>query len=258
VSVASRPAPAAGPATLLDIDAVTSAHLHDVCFAVRPGEVVGIAGITGSGREVILSTIFGGLTRNGGTVRVAGAPVRAGHPHLGIAAGMAYLPPDRKTAGVPEQSARENLMLADLRPHWRWPRLSRRGERAEAQDWFRRLNVRPGDSVERPLSSFSGGNQQKILFAKWLRVKPRVLLLDEPTQGVDIATKADLHKEILAVADDGSCVVVSSSETDELIAVCHRILVMRGGRIVGTLSGKDKTVINLSHTSLGAGAGERA
>jgi ribose transport system ATP-binding protein len=259
VNVASHTTPPAGTPALLEIDAVNSEHLHDVCFEVRPGEVVGFAGITGSGREVILSTVFGGLPRPSGTVRVAGALLKAERPDLGIAAGLAYLPPDRKTAGaVLEHTARENLMLADLTLHWRWPRLSLRGERAEARSWFRRLSVRPGDDVERLLSSFSGGNQQKILFGKWLRVQPKVLLLDEPTQGVDIATKADLHKEILAVADAGACAVVSSSDTDELIAVCHRILVMRGGRIAGTLRGKDKTVVNLSHMSFGADAGEPA
>lgn len=259
VNVASHTAPPAGTPALLEIDRVNSEHLHDVCFEVRPGEVVGIAGITGSGREVILSTLFGGLLRHSGTVRVAGTPLEAGRPDLAIAAGMAYLPPDRKTAGgVLELTARENLMLADLRSHWRWPRLSRRAERDEALNWFRRLSVRPGDDVERPLSSFSGGNQQKILFGKWLRVKPKVLLLDEPTQGVDIATIADLHKEILDAADAGACVVVTSSDTDELIAVCHRILVMRGGRIAGTLSGKDKTVVNLSRASFGADARKSA
>jgi ribose transport system ATP-binding protein len=185
-------------------------------------------------------------------VRVDGAEVRRGRPDLSIAAGMAYLPPDRKTSGgLIGLSARENLMLADLGKHWRFPRLSRRSERTESATWFQRLSVRPGDDVERPLSSFSGGNQQKILFGKWLRTGPRVLLLDEPTQGVDIATKAELHKEILAAAEAGACVVVSSSDTEELIAICHRILVMRHGRVVGTLSGKDKTVVNLSHTSFG-------
>jgi ribose transport system ATP-binding protein len=255
ISVASHAAPPAGAPALLEVDGVSSEHLRDVCFEARRGEVVGIAGITGSGREVILSTVFGGLPRQSGTVRVAGAPLKAGRPDLGIAAGMAYLPPDRGTSGgLAGHTARENLMLADLKSHWRWPRLSGRAERDEAQSWFRRLNVRPAGGVEHPLSSFSGGNQQKILFGKWLRVQPKVLLLDEPTQGVDIATKADLHKEILAVAGAGACVVVSSSDTDELVAVCHRILVMRGGRIAGMLSGKDKTVVNLSLTSFGADA----
>jgi ribose transport system ATP-binding protein len=138
--------------------------------------------------------------------------------------------------------------------HWRWPKISRRAERSETSTWFTRLNVRPATGIEQPLSSFSGGNQQKILFGKWLRLDPKVLLLDEPTQGVDIATKAALHKEILAAADAGACAVVSSSDAGELIAVCHRILVMRDGRIAATLIGKDRTMANLTRASLGSGA----
>jgi ribose transport system ATP-binding protein len=156
---------------------------------------------------------------------------------------------------VSGQTARENLVLAKLRVHWRWPKISRRAERSETRAWFSRLNVRPVTGIEQPLSSFSGGNQQKILFGKWLRLDPKVLLLDEPTQGVDIATKAALHKEILAAVDAGACAVVSSSDAGELIAVCHRILVMREGRIAVTLIGKDRTMANMTRASLGTGAG---
>jgi ribose transport system ATP-binding protein len=252
VDVAHFNPPSSDAPTVLDVRGVTSAQLTEIDLAVRAGEVVGIAGITGSGRETILSTIFGGVPRATGSVEVDSAHVKPGRPDLSIGAGVAYLPPDRKISGaLIGMTARENLMLADLHRHWKFPRLSRKGERNESATWFRRLSVRPGDDVERLLSSFSGGNQQKILFGKWLRTGPRVLLLDEPTQGVDIATKAELHKEILGAAEAGACVVVSSSDTEELIAICHRILVMRNGRIVGTLSGKDKTVVNLSHTSFG-------
>jgi ribose transport system ATP-binding protein len=254
VDVAHFGTPQSDAPTVLDVRGVTSVHVTEIDLGAKVGEVVGIAGITGSGRETILSTIFGGMSRATGTVTVDGQSIKAGRPELSIAAGVAYLPPDRKLSGaLLGLSARENLMLADLGRHWRFPRLSLKGERKECKTWFGRLSVRPGDDVERPLSSFSGGNQQKILFGKWLRTGPRVLLLDEPTQGVDIATKAELHKEILAAAEAGACVVISSSDTEELIAVCHRILVMREGRIVGTLSGKDKTVVNLSHTSFGTG-----
>ena len=252
VDVSSHDAPGGDAPVLLAIDSLNSLELDNVSFKVKRGEVVGIAGITGSGRESILATVFGGLPRIAGSVRVSDIRVPAERPDLSIGAGVAYLPSDRKISGsIVNSSARENLMLADLTKHWKFPKISRKEERAEARGWFESLSVRPSDSVERPLSAFSGGNQQKILFGKWMRTAPRVLLLDEPTQGVDIATKAELHKQILAAADSGACVVVSSSDTEELISVCHRILVMRHGRIVGTLSGKDKTVINLSHTSFG-------
>jgi ribose transport system ATP-binding protein len=244
------PPPADAP-VVLALDEVSNGRLHRVSFTVRRGEVVGIAGITGSGREAILPAIFGGEARFGGSVRAAGVELPAGRPDLSVAAGVAYLPPERARSGVRGETARENLVLAGLKKHWRWPRLSRRGERAEAGTWFQRLNVRPPGAVEQPLSSFSGGNQQKILFGKWLRLGPKVLLLDEPTQGVDIATKAALHKEILAAAEAGSCAVVSSSDVGELIAVCHRILVMRDGRVAGELTGKDRTMNNLTHESFG-------
>jgi ribose transport system ATP-binding protein len=258
VNVSSHQAPGADAPVLLSIDSLNSAELDNVSFEVRQGEVVGIAGITGSGRESILATVFGGLPRVSGSVRVGDGTIRAERPDLSIGAGVAYLPSDRKTSGsIVDSSARENLMLAGLTKHWTFAKISRKGERAEAMTWFKRLSVRPGDTVERPLSAFSGGNQQKILFGKWMRIVPRVLLLDEPTQGVDIATKAELHKQILAAADAGACIVVSSSDTEELIAVCHRILVMRHGRIVGTLSGKDKTVVNLSHTSFGTSEAQK-
>jgi ribose transport system ATP-binding protein len=258
VDVELHVTPPAEAPTMLEVEHLTSVYLTEVDLEVRRGEVIGIAGITGSGREVLLSTIFGGTPCAAGTVRIDGVPLRPGRPDLAIGAGVAYLPPDRKVSGaVIELSARENLMLADLRQHWRWPLLSRKRERKECTTWFRRLTVRPADA-ERPLSAFSGGNQQKVLFGKWLRIGPKVLLLDEPTQGVDIATKAALHKEILAAAEAGACVVVSSSDTEELIAVCHHILVMRHGRSVGMLSGKDKTVVNLSHMSLGSVRAEAA
>jgi ribose transport system ATP-binding protein len=258
VDVEHRVPPSADAPTILKVENLTSAELTEVDLDVRRGEVVGIAGITGSGREVILSTIFGGTPRAVGAVHIDGTPLKPGRPDLSIAAGVAYLPPDRKVSGaLLGLSARENLMLADLSKHWRWPRLSRKRERHESQTWFKRLSIRPGD-VERPLSAFSGGNQQKVLFGKWLRTGPKVLLLDEPTQGVDIATKAELHKEILTAAEAGACVVVSSSDAEELIGVCHRILVMRHGRIVGMLSGKDKTVVNLSHMSFGTASTEAA
>jgi ribose transport system ATP-binding protein len=253
--VSTHVPPPKDASVLLSVHGLSCGRLRDVSFEVRRGEVVGIAGITGSGRETLLSAVFGGEPREAGTVRVARVPVEGGRPERGVAAGLAYLPPDRRTAGVSGQTARENLVLAKLGVHWRWPKISRRDERSETRRWFGRLNVRPAAGIEQPLSSFSGGNQQKILFGKWLRLEPKVLLLDEPTQGVDIATKAALHKEILAAADAGACAVVSSSDAGELIAVCHRILVMRDGRIAVTLIGKDRTMANLTRASLGTGAG---
>jgi ribose transport system ATP-binding protein len=241
--------------TVLEVKNLSSGPLHDVSFTVRHGDVVGVAGITGSGRESLLSAVFGGAERQSGTVAVDGHHLAASRPDLAIAAGMAYLPPDRKVhGGIMTQSARENLTITNLLPFWRWPSLRRRPETGEAQRWFERLSVRPGGAVESPLSTFSGGNQQKVLFAKWLRLKPKVFLMDEPTQGVDVGTKAQLHREVLRAAEGGAGIVVSSSDVDELEAICHRVLVLRNGRIAAELTGDAVTLSNISHESFGTGS----
>jgi ribose transport system ATP-binding protein len=124
-------------------------------------------------------------------------------------------------------------------------------------DWFRDLDVRPSSAYEQPLGSFSGGNQQKLVFAKWLRTRPKVLLIDEPTQGVDIGAKATLHHQILETARGGAGVLVSSSDTDELAALCHRIVVLRRGRLVATLSGAQVTQGDVAHACVAENIQER-
>jgi len=224
-----------------------------VSFDVHRGEIVGVAGITGSGRETLLGALFGAAERFAGTVHVGHQLLRPVRPDASMAVGVAYLSPDRKlNGGIMELSARENVSLSDLRPFWGFPWLRRRPERAEVLSWFKRLAVRPGDAVESHLSTFSGGNQQKILFSKWLRRRPEVLLLDEPTQGVDVGAKVELHRHLLAAAAEGTGVLVSSSDVDELLALSHRVLVLRDGRIVASLTGADLTVQAISHQALAA------
>jgi ribose transport system ATP-binding protein len=174
-------------------------------------------------------------------------------------AGVAYIPADRKTHGIfMDLTTRENITISDLSRIWRWPMLSPRRDRAEATTWSERLGVRPRGSVETPLSALSGGNQQKVVFAKWLRRSPRVLLLDEPTQGVDIGAKADLHLEILEAARRGAGIAISSADNDELAAVCHRVLVLKEGRVVAHLTGAHVTPGEISRACLGADEGASA
>jgi ribose transport system ATP-binding protein len=226
--------------------------VRGVSFDANPGEILGFAGITGSGRESLLGTIFGALSRLGGVVEVSGRPLGSFNPRAAIAAGLAYLPPDRKVTGaMMDLSARENLSICSLRPFWRAPLLRRAAERAEARLWFERLSVRPAGATESPLANFSGGNQQKILFAKWLRLCPKVFLLDEPTQGVDVGAKAELHRQLLDAARGGSTILVSSSDLEELVALCHRVLVLRAGRVVAELDRSSVTTVNITHASLG-------
>ncbi len=202
-----------------------------------------------------MSVLFGAHPRQAGVVRVGEMRLPSLRPDLAMKAGLAFLPPNRKTqGGFFDLTVRENMTIGDLEPFWRRLRLSRRRENAEAASWIDRLSVRP-PSTEAPLSSLSGGNQQKVLFAKWLRRSPKVLLLDEPTQGVDIGAKAELHMEILQAARSGAGVVVSSSDTDELAALCHRVLVLREGRIAAHLAGSAVTAAAISRACLGADDG---
>ena len=251
VAQESLPALPGGPPAL-SVSGLKAARLRDFSLDVRPGEIVGLYGLTGSGREDALTAIYGAVKREAGSVRVAGEQLPAGRPDGAIKAGVGYLPPDRKTLGcVMQHSARHNLTLLDLRPFWRRGTLHRKLEAAEADAWFEKMQVEPRDGENAPLSTFSGGNQQKILLARWLRVSPAVLLLDEPTQGVDIGAKIEVHRHITAAARAGAAVVVCSSEVEELVSLCERVLIIRNGSISEELAGSNVNVaaINFSFHS---------
>jgi ribose transport system ATP-binding protein len=228
--------------TVFEVDDLRAGALAGVSFSVDRGEIVGIAGLAGSGRESVLGASYGALPRSAGEVRVAGRPLPANRPDLAIGQGVAYVAPDRKIGGgVMTMSARENMTLPNLKPFWRGGILRRRSESAATNDWFERLSVRPAKALNQPLSIFSGGNQQKILFGKWLSQQPAVFLLDEPTQGVDVGAKADLHRELVTAATEGAAVIVSSSDLEELADLCDRVLVIVDGRISSVLEGAELT-----------------
>jgi ribose transport system ATP-binding protein len=230
--------PADDGTAALEVTGLWAGPLRGITFSVAPGEVVGVAGLTGSGRETALLSIFGAEDRDAGAVRIAGKTIPARRPDLAMAAGAGLLPGDRKAkGGVMSLSARENLSLSSLKPFWRKGRLSQKRESAEASRWFAELNVRPAEATDMELIRFSGGNQQKILFAKWMRRRPAVLLLEEPTQGVDVGAKAELHRQLIKAARDGMAVVVSSTDIDELVTLCSRVLILRKGRISEQLTG---------------------
>jgi len=239
--------PDAAPA--LTVEGLEAGPLRGIDLGFWGGEITGLCGLTGSGRETLLPAIFGSRPREAGVVRVSGRELPAGRPDLAIAAGVSYLSPDRRAnGGVMTMTARDNLTLANLKPFWRKFNLWRRAETAEAYRWFELLDVRPRDGVALPLGSFSGGNQQKVLFGKLLRLSPRVLLLDEPTQGVDVGAKAELHRYVLAAATDGAAVVVSSTDLDELATLCDHVYFIRNGEIVDDIRGADVTVASLNHS----------
>ncbi|MGH9090162.1 MAG: sugar ABC transporter ATP-binding protein, partial [Acidimicrobiales bacterium] len=244
--VAAAP-PAAGRRVRLALEHVSAPGFSDVSLELGEGEIVGVAGITGSGREAVLGAVFGASRWTEGTVVVDGRQVPRGRPDLAIGMGVGYMPPDRKVSGsFPTLNAQDNLTLLNLGRFWRRCLLSPRAERREAATWFERLDVRPAGATRQVFESFSGGNQQKILFGKWLSRAPSVFLLDEPTQGVDIGAKAQLHRQLLDVAASGTSVLISSTDLDELVTVCTRVLVMAGGRVERELTGDALTVTNLT------------
>ena len=251
VRAASDDLPPKQETPLLVATDVHGTHLAGICLEIRPGDVLGIAGITGSGREGLLSALFGAQPRTSGRVTVQGATLPSYRPARAMRAGVAYMPADRKSLGCfLDMSTQENISLSDPRRHWRWPKLSRRRERAETLEWIERLDVRPRSAAKMPMSALSGGNQQKVLFAKWLRRTPKVFLIDEPTQGVDVGAKADLHLEILRAARDGAGIAISSSDTDELAALCHRVIVLQEGRVTAHLTGNRVSAAEISRACL--------
>ena len=228
--------------TVFEISDLHAGAAAGISLSAERGEIVGIAGLAGSGRDTVLGAAFGSLPRARGEVKVAGKSLPQSRPDVAIGQGVAYLAPDRKIGGgVMTMSARENLTLPDLKPFWKGVIVRRKAERARTKDWFERLSVRPANAVEEPLSIFSGGNQQKILFGKWLSQKPSVFLLDEPTQGVDVGAKSDLHRELVGAAQDGAAVLVSSSDLEELADLCDRVLVIVDGKISSVLEGAQLT-----------------
>jgi ribose transport system ATP-binding protein len=238
----SAAVPEAAGRVVLEVAGLTTDLLDDVSLQLRAGEIVGVAGITGSGRETVCAAVFGAVPKTAGRVLVGGKLIVQPQPHALIAAGVAMIPADRERLGAFfGLTARENLTITGLRPHWRRGLLRKGSERKESAKWFRDLDVRPASAYEKPLGSFSGGNQQKLVMAKWLRTGPKVLLVDEPTQGVDIGAKATLHHHLLEVARGGAGVLMSSTDTDELAALCHRVLIFQRGHLVRSLSGAQVT-----------------
>lgn len=239
-------------APVLTVAGVSGAEISDFSLTLRAGEIVGVGGILGSGREQLAPMLFGTRHRSGGRVEVGGRELASDDTVAAIESGMAYVPADRRRSGVVmEMSVRENLTLPLLRPLRRsFGRLDRRAERAQTRTWMRTVGLRPAHP-EQPLKLFSGGNQQKVVLAKWLRVRPRVLLLDEPTQGVDVGAKAAIYALVLAARRAGTGVLLCSSDTKELVSLCDRVLVLKDGRVVSEVPRESLTEERLVRDELG-------
>jgi ribose transport system ATP-binding protein len=218
-------------AVRLQVDDLSDAgHISHIHFEVRAGEVLGVAGLIGAGRSEILNALFGVNRRTAGEVRLDGEPLSVKRPADAIAAGIGFVTEDRKSLGlVLGLSLRENVTLVHLDKYSRGGVISRKAENAAVKELMDELQIRARDS-ELEVKSLSGGNQQKVVFAKWLANPPKVLLLDEPTRGVDVGGKAEIYHTINRLAAAGTAIVMVSSELPEVLAMSDRILVMREGR----------------------------
>jgi rhamnose transport system ATP-binding protein len=207
---------------------------EDVSFEVRAGEVVGLAGLVGAGRTDVGLALFGIAPADTGTISVDGREVRISSPRDALGSGIAYMTEDRRKLGLSlPQSVTANITLPRIAAfRGRFGLVDRDSERATAGSFRERLNIRTA-SLDTPVGNLSGGNQQKTMLAKWLNVAPRVLVLDEPTRGIDVGAKADVHRLIDDLAREGIAVVVISSDLPEVLAMSDRVIVMREGRVRG-------------------------
>ncbi len=224
-----------------------SGAFDDVSFDLRAGEVLGISGLLGSGRTSLAKALFGLVAPDEGSVTVDGHVVPLGDPLAAARSGVGYVPEDRLTEGLfLMQSIARNVAIGRLEAHGQSGILDFAGLWGEAVEWLRKLNVKAPD-VDAPVRSLSGGNQQRVVLARWLSRSPRVLVLNGPSVGVDVGSKADIHGIIRELSAQGLGVIVISDDLPELLATCHRILVMKGGCVTEDIAGDATTEADLAH-----------
>jgi ribose transport system ATP-binding protein len=227
----TAPLPAADP-LLLVTGLGRDGEFADVSFEVRPGEIVGLAGLVGAGRSEIVETVFGARRAQRGTVTVDGRRLRNGSVDAAVGAGMGLCPEERKSQGlILDVAVYRNISLASIDRFSRYGVSTERAERSAAHEAARSVDIRP-DAPDRIIRTLSGGNQQKVVLARWLLRGCRVLLLDEPTRGVDVGARAEIYTLIRQLADSGVAIVVVSSDIDEVVGLSDRLLVIADGAVV--------------------------
>ena len=227
----------------LEVENLTAQYslLKDVSFKARSGEVLGLAGLDGSGRTETLENIFGSATRKTGTIRLHGKVCRNRNPRESIKNGFSLLTEERRATGIfAIENIRENTVISSLKKHMRFGLLSKRSMSADTQWSIDAMHTKT-PSQETKIRALSGGNQQKVIIGRWLLTDPEVLLLDEPTRGIDVGAKYEIYQLILDLAKRGKTVLMVSSEMPELLGICDRILVMSGGRLAGEVDARTAT-----------------
>jgi rhamnose transport system ATP-binding protein len=223
----------------------------DISFEVRAGEIVALAGLVGAGRSEVARAIFGVDRYDAGRVMVGGRVLKKASPTAAMDAGIGFVPEDRRQHGlVMDESTERNIALASLNRLRRRGLIPRRLARAFATDWALRLQIKYG-RISDPVANLSGGNQQKVVLAKWLSRRPAVLIVDEPTRGIDVGTKQEVHRLLVNLASEGVAVLMISSELPEVLRLADRIIVIREGRLVRELSHDEAT----EEAVVGAAAG---
>jgi rhamnose transport system ATP-binding protein len=231
-----------------------AAGVRHISLHVRKGEILGIAGLVGSGRTQLAETIFGLTPAESGKIWLRGQSVEIRSPEDAIRRGIGYVPEDRPRHGVIlEMSIAANASLGNLKRVSRYGLIDRAQERELAEDFARQLRIKT-PSVEMEAGALSGGNQQKVALARWLAIDPAVLILDEPTQGVDVGSKSEIHALMADLAARGLAIIMISSELPELLGMSDRIAVMHAGEIRGTLDRADATQQSILALALGHAA----
>ena len=237
-------------APVLEVEGLSSGSAEDVSFRVAPGEVVGLYGLVGSGRSSVVRSIAGHQSRRAGRVRLRGREVTAASPRAALRAGIAYLTEDRRREGfVPHFTNGENMTLSTLGKVASAGVLRRGVERRRVAELIRDYQVKGGGDVL--TRTLSGGNQQKVVIAKWLEASPDLMVLDEPTKGIDVGARANIYEIVRALAAEGKGVVVVTSEAEEALVLCNRVLVMRDGRLVDELRPASSTTDDVIRAALG-------
>ncbi|HEX5691548.1 MAG TPA: sugar ABC transporter ATP-binding protein, partial [Roseiflexaceae bacterium] len=233
-------------------------HVHDVSFELRRGEILGLAGLMGSGRTETIETIFGVAKATGGEIYVHGKKMNIRHPQDAIAQGMALLTEDRKLTGIMGVlSVRDNMMIASLGNFARGGLLNYRVMNDTGRREQDKLAIKT-PNLNQLIKLLSGGNQQKVLVSRWLLTMPDILFLDEPTRGIDVGAKAEIHRLMGKLAQEGKAIIMISSELPEVLGMSDRVLVMHEGRVAGEFARKDATQENIMHAATGMAAASTA
>jgi ribose transport system ATP-binding protein len=231
-------------------------EFEQVSFSLGRGEILGVTGLIGDGRTELFECVFGDKPRQAGRIRVHGVERSMASPTKAQAAGLGYAPRNRKeNAIVKDFSVRDNITLASLRQFVRWPFIDSAQEQRHSAGHVQALNIKVSD-VALPITALSGGNQQKVVLAKWIEAGADILILDNPTQGIDVGAKAEIYRLIQALAKAGKSIIVLTSEIPELRKVCDRVLVMYHGRITGNLTRSEATESRIMMYATGAASAE--